>query len=176
MGPPHPPATHTVFPPPPAWRDHWAVCHGTSDVIPGDLEGGKHTRTGHQRTRVHTRTRGHNLWEPLDITEVWEYITRIVASDQSVHSMSYYRQVYSQDTDQDQDPESQDTGLQTSWIFGLKRFEPPQWVIVTKTNTYTSRLANPVLPGSGGTSPVWGWEDWSWELMETRGAERWKQS
>jgi len=78
------------------------------------------------RIRVHTRTRGHNLWEPLDITEVWEYITRIVASDQSVHSMSYYRQVYSQDTDQDQDPESQDTGLQTSWIFGLKRFEPPQ--------------------------------------------------
>ena len=23
-------------------------------------------------------------------------------------------------------------------------------------------------------SPVWGWGEWSWELMETRGAERWK--
>ena len=75
------------------------------------------------RTRVHEVT---TSGKPLDITEVWEYITRIVASDQSVHSASYYRQVYSQDTDQDQDPESQDTGLQTSWIFGLKRFEPPQ--------------------------------------------------
>ena len=28
------------------------------------------------RIRVHTRTRGHNLWEPLDITEVWEYISK----------------------------------------------------------------------------------------------------
>ena len=28
------------------------------------------------RIRVHTRTRGHNLWEPLDITEVWEYINK----------------------------------------------------------------------------------------------------
>ena len=37
-------------------------------------------------------------------------------------------------------------------------------------------FCNPILPGSGGTSPVWGWEDWSWELMGTRGAERWKQS
>ena len=28
------------------------------------------------RIPVHTRTRGHNLWEPLDITEVWEYISK----------------------------------------------------------------------------------------------------
>ena len=27
------------------------------------------------RIRVRTRKRGHNLWEPLDITEVWEYIS-----------------------------------------------------------------------------------------------------
>ena len=26
------------------------------------------------RIRVHTRTRGHDLWEPMDITEAWEYI------------------------------------------------------------------------------------------------------
>ena len=26
------------------------------------------------RIRVHTRTRGHDLWKPLDITEAWEYI------------------------------------------------------------------------------------------------------
>ena len=75
------------------------------------------------RTRVHEVTTSK---KPLDITEVWEYITRIVASDQTVHSASYYRQVYSQYTDQYQDQESQDTGLQTSLIFGLKRFEPPQ--------------------------------------------------
>ena len=28
------------------------------------------------RIRVHMRTRGHDLWEPLDITEVWEYISK----------------------------------------------------------------------------------------------------
>ena len=28
------------------------------------------------RIRIHTRTRGHDLWEPLDITEVWEYISK----------------------------------------------------------------------------------------------------
>ena len=28
------------------------------------------------RIRVHTRTRGHDLWKPLDIKEVWEYINK----------------------------------------------------------------------------------------------------
>ena len=28
------------------------------------------------RIRVHTRTRGHDLWEPLNITDVWEYISK----------------------------------------------------------------------------------------------------
>ena len=26
------------------------------------------------RIRVHTRTRGHDLWKTMDITEAWEYI------------------------------------------------------------------------------------------------------
>ena len=72
-----------------------------TELVTWYLETWRAANTQGQDTRGHayTCTRGHDLWEPLDITEVWEYITRIVASDQSVHSASYYRQVYFQDTD-----------------------------------------------------------------------------
>ena len=29
-----------------------------------------------RRIRVHTRTRGHDLWEPLNTTDIWEYISK----------------------------------------------------------------------------------------------------
>ena len=87
----------------------------------------------------------------------------IVSSDQSVHSVSHYRQVYSL--------KIQDH--RRGWMFGLNRFESLQWGMFSN-NPHISCLANSSATLVRRSSPnmwVCEWEDWlreQWEWREQR--------